>query len=111
MSVTHELGEVVAERRLEAVAEDGTRTPVIVRLGTPEPDPHPEARGDWHCPRQILGLGDEAVATSYGVDSLQAFLLSVYATRLQLEERARVASVRLNWLGQEGLGLEVDPRI
>lgn len=109
MSKTYELGEVVAERRVEAVAADGTRTPVVVRIGKPLPDPLPG--GDWFCPGQILGLGDEAVRASFGIDSLQAFLLSVYGIRLSLRERAEAASVTLDWLGQPDLGLKVDPEV
>jgi hypothetical protein len=107
MATSYELGEAVAERRVEAVAEDGSRTSVVVRIGRPMPDTLPG--GDWYCPRQIVGLGEESVAASFGVDSLQALLLAVYALRLDLAERAEAASVRLDWLGQPDLGLRVDP--
>lgn len=107
-----ELGDVVAERRIEAVAEDGTRTPVVVKLGKPVPDPTPEAnREDWCCPRQIIGLGDQTVEGSFGVDSLQAFLLSVHGLQLTLNDRADAASVELDWLGLPDLGLKVDPEL
>ncbi|MBF8191835.1 hypothetical protein ITP53_40380 [Nonomuraea sp. K274] len=105
---TYELGEVVAERKLEAVAADGSRTPVTVRFGKPYPDPL-STHGDWCCPHQILGLGEEGAGGSFGVDSLQALLLSVFKVRLKLGERARAGSVRLDWLGQDDLGLEADP--
>ncbi|TDQ54476.1 DUF6968 family protein [Actinorugispora endophytica] len=107
--MAYAIGEVVAERRIDAVAEDGGRAPVVVRIGKPVPDTLPG--GDWCCPHQILGLGDEAVEASFGVDSLQAFLLCVYSLRLKLGERAEAASVRLDWLGQAGLGLDVDPEL
>jgi hypothetical protein len=103
------LGVVGAVRRVVAVAGDGARTPVVVRIGKPLPDPLPG--GDWFCPGQILGLGDEAVRASFGIDSLQAFLLSVYGIRLTLRERAEAASVTLDWLGQPDLGLKVDPEV
>ncbi|MFB9880569.1 DUF6968 family protein [Planobispora siamensis] len=111
MDMRNEIGEVVAERQLEAVAADGSRTPVTVRFGRPRPDELSE-HGDWCCPYQILGLGEEGeetVRVAFGVDSLQALLLSVYRARLELEERARTAPVRLDWLGLPGLGLTVDP--
>ncbi|GAA2863950.1 hypothetical protein GCM10010517_23090 [Streptosporangium fragile] len=107
---TYELGEVVAERRVEAVTGGGARTPVTLRFGRPRPDALSEG-GDWCCPHQILGLGDESVGASFGVDSLQAFLLSVYKVQLKLGERAEAASVRLEWLGQPDLGLKVDPEL
>ncbi|WP_407676264.1 DUF6968 family protein [Plantactinospora alkalitolerans] len=105
----YQLGDIVAERQVDAIAEDGSRTPVVLRIGNPLPDALPG--GDWYCPHQILGLGDEAVRASFGVDSLQALLLSVYALRLKLAERAETASVRLDWLGQPDLGLTVDPEV
>ncbi|MFF3689623.1 DUF6968 family protein [Streptomyces sp. NPDC002187] len=115
--MTYELGEVVAERRIETVAEDGGGMSVVVRIGKPQPDtlmdgvsptkPHT----DWYCPHQIVGLGGESVQVSFGVDSLQAFLLSVYSLQLKLAERAEAASVRLDWLGMPDLGLKVDPEV
>ncbi|GAA2424830.1 hypothetical protein GCM10010191_41320 [Actinomadura vinacea] len=105
---TYELGEVVAERRLETVAGNGARTPVVVKLGKPQPDPL-SANQDWYCPHQILGLGENRVEASYGVDSLQAFLLGVYSLQLKLAERAETAQVQLEWAGTPDLGLEVAP--
>ncbi|MFD0202143.1 MULTISPECIES: DUF6968 family protein [Saccharothrix] len=99
----YELGAVVAERRVEAVAGDGARTPVVIRIGTPHPDPL-SPNGDWCCPHQVVGLGDEAVGASFGVDSLQALLLSVYRVRLTLAARAAEASLDLDWLGFPDLG-------
>ncbi|MCI2418412.1 hypothetical protein MOQ72_13320 [Saccharopolyspora sp. K220] len=109
MRTSYELGETVAERQLDAVAEDGRRAPVVVKIGKPLPDPLPG--GDWYCPRQILGLGDETVEATFGVDSLQAFLLCVYTLRLKLSQRAQDASVQLDWLGLPDLGLKVDPEV
>ncbi|AQZ63629.1 unnamed protein product [[Actinomadura] parvosata subsp. kistnae] len=108
MATTDELGETVAERLLEAVAPDGTRTPVTVRLGRPRPDDS-SAHGDWCCPCRIVGLGEDIVTVAFGVDSLQALLLGVYKVRLTLEERARAAGVRLEWLERMDLALEVVP--
>lgn len=68
MTMIHELGEVVAERELEAINIDGERTPVVVKLGKPHPDPLGTGE-DWCCPHQILGLGDESVMAAFGVDS------------------------------------------
>ncbi|WP_447005588.1 DUF6968 family protein [Saccharothrix isguenensis] len=106
--MTYELGEVVAERQVECAAGDGSRTQVVVRIGRPHPDPL-SSHGDWRCPHQIVGLGEETVGASFGVDSLQALLLSVYRVRLELADRAKAASVDLDWLGLPDLGLTVTP--
>ncbi|MDP4505203.1 DUF6968 family protein [Nonomuraea turcica] len=110
MTMTYELGDVVAERQLEAVAEDGARTPVTVRIGRPRPD-RLSSHGDWRCPHQIAGLGEERAGAAFGVDSLQALLLSVHKLRLELARRAQDARVRLDWLDQPDLGLKVDPEV
>lgn len=99
--------EVVAERRVDAVSDDGSVVPVRLIVGRPRPDSQPG--GDWQCPHRILGLGDESVGVSHGVDSLQAFLLSVWTLELKLTERAAAASVRLEWLGSSDLDLRVVP--
>ncbi|MEU8784463.1 hypothetical protein [Streptomyces sp. NPDC048637] len=106
----YELGEVVAERQMNAFAEDGGCTQVVVKIGKPQPDTL-GAGQDWYCPHQILGLGREGVEATFGVDSLQAFLLGVHRLQLELAKRAQDASVRLDWLGQPDLGLKVDPEV
>ncbi|GGU54103.1 DUF6968 family protein [Lentzea flava] len=99
-----ELGEVVAERQIEGVAPDGSHFEVVIRFGAPRPDPL-SGNGDWVCPHQIAGLGDDSVGAAYGVDSLQALLLSVYAVRVKLAESGGT----LDWLGMPELGLTVAP--
>lgn len=103
------LDDVVAERRVDAISDDGSTAPVRLAIGRPRPDSQPG--GDWECPHQILGLGDDSVGTSHGVDSLQAFLLSVWTLELKLTERAAAASARLEWLGSGDLDLHVIPDI
>lgn len=105
---TYDLGAIVAERQVECASADGTRTSVTIRVGTPRPDPL-STSGDWCCPHQIIGLGDEEVGASFGVDSLQSLLLSVYGLRVKLTARAAEAQVALDWLGMADLGLAVDP--
>jgi hypothetical protein len=92
------LGQVVAERRLEATSTTGRRHEVVARLGTPRPDPEPP--GDWLCPSQVTGLADDAVSYTYGVDSVQALALCIRRLSLDLEARARRADVQLTWLGE-----------
>ncbi|HEX6344695.1 DUF6968 family protein [Umezawaea sp.] len=106
----YELGAVIAERDLESTAENGARGTVTIRVGTPHPDPL-SSNGDWCCPHQILGLGDDAVGASFGVDSLQALLLSVFGLRVELAARAERAGVSLDWFGMTEFGLTVAPDV
>ncbi len=99
-----DLGEIVAERQIEGVAPDGSHFEVVIRFGAPRPDPL-SSNGDWECPHQIVGLGDDTVQAVYGVDSLQALLLSVFAVRTKLAE----SDSTLDWLGMPELGLTVAP--
>ncbi len=101
-----ELGETIAERRIEGVAADGSRFEVVIRFGAPRPDPL-SGNGDWVCPHQITGLGGEEIGAAYGVDSLQALLLSVHAVRVKLAE----SDGTLDWLGMPELGLTVAPAL
>ncbi|RUL94993.1 hypothetical protein [Verrucosispora sp. FIM060022] len=102
------LGEVVAERRIVVIDPEGVTSELVVRLGKPYPDPLSH-HGDWGCPFQVEGLGEDSVQTAYGVDSLQALLLAAYRVRLLLAEHAEQTSARLDWLGQPDFGLLVDP--
>ena len=101
-----DLGKIVAQRQLEGVAPDGSRFDVVIRFGAPRPDPL-SGNGDWECPHQIVGLGDDSVGAAFGVDSLQALLLSVYAVRIKLAE----SDITVNWLGMSELGLTVAPLV
>ncbi|RAS66798.1 hypothetical protein C8D87_103137 [Lentzea atacamensis] len=101
-----ELGQIVAERLIEGVAPDGSHVEVVIRFGAPRPDPL-SSNGDWRCPHQIVGLGDDSVGAAHGVDSLQALLLSVYAVRLKLAESGST----LDWLGAPDFGLTIAPAL
>ncbi|MFD4675609.1 DUF6968 family protein [Lentzea sp. NPDC058450] len=96
-----DLGTVIATRTIEGEAADGSPFEVVIRFGTPRPDPL-STNGDWECPHQI---GDEAVDAAYGVDSLQALLLSIYAVRIKLAE----TGATVDWMGMREFGLTVAP--
>lgn len=98
-----QLGEVIAERYFEAQEEDGSRREVVLRIGTPAPDP--QAGGDWCCPYQIIGLGSDKVSPAYGVDSVQALWFGLQKAGLDLRHYQRTQKSRLLWLGEEDLGL------
>lgn len=90
------LGDVIAERELEI---DGTAG-AVVRIGRPAPDLR--EGGDWRCPFQIVGLGDEAVHEAFGVDAVQALQLCFQMIDIHLAS-ARGAR-EITWLGSEDLG-------
>ena len=91
-----QLGEVMAERRLERAGEGAE--PVVVRIGRPVED----LDGDWVCPFQITGRGDDTVYAAAGIDSVQALVLGLQMIRAQLDDHARTHP--LTWLDGSDLG-------
>jgi hypothetical protein len=54
---------------------------------------------DWACPYFVSGLGMRRVAFARGVDSVQALMLAIEATRIFLEQHMK----RVSWpFGDEG---------
>jgi hypothetical protein len=106
-----ELGEVIAERRMTYLANDGNHHEVLVRVGKPLLDPGAEQE-HWLCHYQISGLGNNVVKAIFGVDSMQALLLGIHTIqpnwRPIFETRAEsfrvtarmmpVLSSRVEWL-------------
>ncbi len=67
-SASIELAEILAERTIELCDAAGRLRPVTVRLGVPVRLPE----GDYRCPLQVLGLGDDRVRAPWGEDSFVA---------------------------------------
>jgi hypothetical protein len=74
---------VVAERRLE-LRRNGRVSPVTVRLRRPQRDALPG--GNWLCLVEVEGIPGRRplLRASYGVDQMQALVLSVQLIRLEL---------------------------
>jgi hypothetical protein len=70
------LGEVLAERQMQFVANAGWTKDVVVRIGRPVRDP--ESARAWVCPYQIEGLGYDDVKGIFGADAMQALLLGIH---------------------------------
>jgi hypothetical protein len=102
-----ELGEVIAERRLE-LRKGSRKSAVTVLIGRPVLEP--ESREDWACPFQIKGLGDEHVRHAFGADSAQALMLCLQMVGAQLHHLQQGEGVRLTWLRQEDLGFPTPTR-
>lgn len=64
-----------------------------VRIGRPAPDP----RGDWRCAYHIGGIGMRTPRYGFGVDAMQALLLTLGIVRVRLE----VAEIAWHWEGGE----------
>jgi hypothetical protein len=90
----YELGEVIAEREFLIRDSKGAETRASARIGRPYP-----VGEDWQCPYEIA-IGEERHTFAiYGVDSLQALVLTLKAVDVELALRSRDASGALIWLG------------
>jgi hypothetical protein len=101
------LGEVIAERELDLVANGKPSATVVVRIGKPIRSPDPNL--DWLCPLQIVGLEDEMVRAAFGVDAVQALILAMQMIHIELQARQRLTGQTLQWLEQSDLGFLPPP--
>jgi hypothetical protein len=99
------VGKVVAERTLDLDANaNGARSEIRVLFGAPKRIP---GSTDVYCPYQILGLGDETVRYTEGVDGAQAMYLAMEAVGTTLNGTPEMRSGRLTWYGERSLGFPV----
>lgn len=96
-----QLGDILAERALEARDAAGQTEPVRLVLGIPQL--HED--GTWICLRRIIGIGDENVRPGYGADALQALVLSLRMARVELEVLGKRERKTITWFGGEDLEL------
>ena len=79
-----------------------------VRVGAPVPDPR--VGGDWMCPGQVLGLGDEKVRAAHGVDAIQALQLCLHMLDALVRQLERAEGCQTTWLSMPDLGLLSPPK-
>lgn len=85
------LGTVIARRVLSR--DQASQRQSIVRIGLPEP----YGSGDWRCAYHIGGIGMRTPRYAFGVDSIQALILTLDAIRIDLE----AAGTAFRWIGGE----------
>ena len=67
---THEIGDVIANRRYRLLDQPEREIDVLIGRPRLTDDGH-----DWCCPYQIVGVGDESVRRCLGVDAFQSLQL------------------------------------
>ncbi len=90
------MGQVIAQRDFEIFRPDGTPLIVTVRLGKPFRE---ASTGDYRCPIQILGIGDESIRAPWGEDPFIALqyaidVLGQLLDQLMMREKLEV---RRHW--------------
>ncbi|MFZ0961502.1 MAG: hypothetical protein WAO35_11415 [Terriglobia bacterium] len=68
------MGNIIAERALTLLEDNGNTRQVSVRLGEPQASPNHD---EYHCSIQFVGLGDEKVRQIFGIDAFQALQLTL----------------------------------
>ncbi len=100
------LTSVVAEREYQLVTKGRRRRKVFLRFGKPRR--FSEGHG-YYCVFAIEGLEDgDRVRRAGGADSVQAFLLAMQISLVELVLTTEYREGRLTWEGQHDLGLLVD---
>lgn len=104
------LGEIIAERYLEAKDEVGEEREIIVRIGKPIPDPSPDMNGAWCCPYEIVGFANNYLDAAFGEDSVQALVLGLQKIVIELSNQREAEKIELTWNGWEDLNFTVSSR-
>jgi hypothetical protein len=89
------LDEVMATRGLQVLGEPGRE--VLVKLGRPRPAVDAPESGEYFCPFQITGIGDERVRYAAGVDAFQAIELTLKLIGAYLRRLNGEAGGKLRW--------------
>jgi hypothetical protein len=97
------VGNILAERKLD-LEEGGTQRQIAVLIGVPQNIP---GSADCYCPYQIVGLKNETVRYTEGVDAAQALYLAMEAVGSLLAATTESRSGRLTWYGDSALGFPV----
>lgn len=91
----YELGEVVAERKLNLVSNDSATVPCLVRVGKPV-----QVDDDtWICPYQIEAGDRIRTLGMHGIDSMQALVLTTKTLDVEIEFIAKILGASVQYLG------------
>lgn len=90
--------DVIASRTLQLRHEDGTTSPVVVRIGRPHAD-----TVDYRCDYEIEGLSKMRALRIGGVDEVQALWLALVGVGVELRTSAEGKEGRLAFNGEKDL--------
>lgn len=85
------LGEVIAERIFAVVKPDGAEIEITVKLGKPFKE---DSLGDYRCPLQIVGVGNERIYAPWGEDPFVALQYAVDYIGVVLDEALAAEQIR-----------------
>jgi hypothetical protein len=91
----YELGDVIAERRLQVTTADGAIIEIVARIGRPIADPPDEGHPTFTCPWQIKGFGGEQTRAAHGGDAVEALAFAFEMIGIQIEYLQAAHTVRI----------------
>ena len=90
------IGEIIATRKLYFVDEASNKRTVSVFVG--EPQPSPDSSG-YHCPFQVIGIGNQKTQVAQGYDSIQALQSAFILIAAGLNHLNNEIGGKLTWEG------------
>jgi hypothetical protein len=91
--------DVIASRFLELRHEDGTSSPVVVRIGRPRRDDV-----DYRCDYEVEGLSEVRALHVRGIDDVQALWLALVGVGVELRSSDEGKAGRITFNGKADLG-------
>jgi hypothetical protein len=90
------VGEIIATRRLYFLDEGNNKRTVSVFLGKPQQSP--DSNG-YHCPFQVIGIGNQQTQLARGVDSIRALQSALTLIAASLNHLNNEIGGKLAWEG------------
>jgi hypothetical protein len=90
----YELGEVIAERKLDLIGSNAAAIPCAVRVGNPV-----QVDDDtWVCPYQIEAGERIQMLGMHGIDSMQALVLTLKTLDVEIAHMAKLFDASVQYL-------------
>jgi len=100
----NEISDVIAERKLSLVLEDGSSRTIVVKIGKPLRVPGPDV---YRCHFQFVGFDHDKIPYAEGDDSMQAIILALTKIASHLYTSVEFKSMRLTSMGERNLGFQL----
>jgi len=96
-----ELGQVIAQRKLEFIKDDGSSESVTLKVGLPCACEEPDA---YICPYELSSISHTKLFGMVGIDTIQALELSVKTLKVELDHWENKFNGKFYFLDEIGHG-------
>lgn len=98
-----DMSPAIAFRIVPIKTADGHVAEVRVVLGTPVPDPR-DPRRKWMCPYEITAFGERVTRAMFGIDAMQALVLTLHTLPTEMKSLAQDAKAQ--FLDEHDFGID-----